>query len=122
MLALKVVLAGTNTLPTIIFDEVDMGIGGATAAAVGDRLARLSEEYQVLVVTHSPQVAAKGGKHLRITKFGNGKGNRTLVDELGSEERTEEIARMLAGSEVTKAARAAANQLLASSEVEKILP
>ena len=122
MLALKVVLAGTNTFPTIIFDEVDMGIGGATAAAVGDRLARLSEEYQVLVVTHSPQVAAKGGKHLRITKFGNGNGNRTLVDELGSEERTEEIARMLAGSEVTKAARAAANQLLASSEVEKILP
>ena len=122
MLALKVVLAGTNTFPTIIFDEVDMGIGGATAAAVGDRLARLSEEYQVLVVTHSPQVAAKGGKHLRITKFGNGNGNRTLVDELGSEERTEEIARMLAGSEVTKAARAAANQLLAGSEVEKNLP
>ena len=122
MLALKVVLAGTNTFPTIIFDEVDMGIGGATAAAVGDRLARLSEEYQVLVVTHSPQVAAKGGKHLRITKFANGNGNRTLVDELGSEERTEEIARMLAGSEVTKAARAAANQLLAGSEVEKNLP
>jgi DNA repair protein RecN (Recombination protein N) len=121
MLALKVVLAGTNTFPTIIFDEVDMGIGGATAAAVGDRLARLSEEYQVLVVTHSPQVAAKGGKHLRITKFGNGNDNRTLVDELGSEERTEEIARMLAGSEVTKAARAAANQLLACSEVEKNL-
>ena len=120
MLALKVVLAGTNTFPTIIFDEVDMGIGGATAAAVGDRLARLSEEYQVLVVTHSPQVAAKGGKHLRITKFGNG--NRTLVDELGSEERTEEIARMLAGSEVTKAARAAATQLLVGSEVEKNLP
>ena len=122
MLALKVVLAGTNTFPTIIFDEVDMGIGGATAAAVGDRLARLSKEYQVLVVTHSPQVAAKGGKHLRITKCANGNGNQTLVDELGSEERTEEIARMLAGSEVTKAARAAANQLLAGSEVEKNLP
>ena len=121
MLALKVVLADTNTFPTIIFDEVDMGIGGATAAAVGDRLARLSEEYQVLVVTHSPQVAAKGGKHFRITKSSNGNINRTLVDELGWEERTEEIARMLAGSEVTEAARAAATQLLTGVEVEKVL-
>ena len=112
MLALKVVLAGTNSVPTIIFDEVDAGIGGAVAAAVGDRLARLSEVFQVLVVTHSPQVAARGRKHWRITKFGNRNGNQTFADELGPDDRTEEIARMLAGSQVTEAARAAANQLL----------
>ena len=105
-------MAGANSVPTIIFDEVDAGIGGAVAAAVGDRLARLSEVFQVLVVTHSPQVAARGSKHWRIRKFSNRIGNQTFADELGPDDRTEEIARMLAGSQVTEAARAAANQLL----------
>ena len=121
LLALKVVLAGTNTFPTIIFDEIDSGIGGAVAAAVGERLARLSEVFQVLVVTHSPQVAAKGCKHLLIKKIGSETGNHTLVDDLGSEERAEEIARMLSGSQVNEAARAAAKQLLNRSNPEQNL-
>ena len=121
MLALKVALADANSVPTIIFDEVDAGIGGAVAAAVGNRLARLSEGFQVLVITHSPQVAARGDKHWRITKTHNGNSNLTLVDTLGPDDRTEEIARMLAGSQVTEAARAAANQLLNCSAVDEAL-
>ena len=121
LLALKVVLAGTNTFPTIIFDEIDSGIGGAVAAAVGERLARLSEVFQVLVVTHSPQVAAKGCKHLLIKKIGSETGNQTFVDDLSSEERAEEIARMLSGSQVNEAARAAAKQLLNRSNPEQNL-
>ena len=121
LLAIKVVLAGTNTFPTIIFDEIDSGIGGAVAAAVGDRLARLGEAFQVLVVTHSPQVAARGCKHLRIKNIGSEIGNHTLVDDLGSEERAEEIARMLSGSRVNEAARAAAKQLLNLSNKEQNL-
>ena len=121
MLALKVALADANSVPTIIFDEVDAGIGGAVAAAVGNRLARLSEGFQVLVITHSPQVAARGDKHWRISKTHNGNSNLTLVDTLGPDDRTEEIARMLAGSQVTEAARAAANQLLNCSAVDEAL-
>ena len=120
MLALKVALSDANLVPTIIFDEVDSGIGGATAAAVGNRLARLSEGLQVLVVTHSPQVAARADKHWRITKTLIGNGNLTFVDTLGPDDRTEEIARMLAGSQVTEAARAAANQLLNWSTNDEI--
>jgi len=115
MLALKVVLADADSVPTIIFDEVDAGIGGAAAAAVGDRLSRLSGGLQVLVVTHSPQVAARGDCHWQITKIGDKAGNVTSVDELNGGERTEEIARMLAGSSVTDEARAAADQLLSQS-------
>jgi DNA repair protein RecN (Recombination protein N) len=115
MLALQVVLADADSVPTIIFDEVDAGIGGAAAAAVGDRLSRLSGGLQVLVVTHSPQVAARGDCHWQITKIGDKAGNVTSVDELNGGERTEEIARMLAGSSVTDEARAAADQLLSQS-------
>ena len=79
---------------------------------VGERLKKLGNAKQVLVVTHSPQVAARGSKHWRITKRGSSDGNYTFVDELGPGDRTEEIARMIAGSRVTEAARAAANQLL----------
>jgi DNA repair protein RecN (Recombination protein N) len=113
MLALKVVLARTNPATTLVFDEVDSGIGGAVAAAVGDRLARLGSGSQVLVVTHSPQVAAKGAHHWRIVKGEDGKGG-TLVraDLLKQSERREEIARMLAGASVTDQARAAADSLL----------
>ncbi len=115
-LALKVVLADADAVPTIIFDEVDAGIGGAAAAAVGERLARLAADYQVLVVTHSPQVAARGDNHWRITKTGaktaEGDGNITNVDRLADDHRTEEVARMLAGAEITDEARAAAGILL----------
>ena len=113
MLGLKVVLAGGSTVPTLVFDEVDSGIGGATAAAVGERLARVAENVQVLLVTHSPQVAARGAAHLQVSKT-SGKGRaETLVTPLSGEARLEEIARMLAGETVTMEARAAAGSLLA---------
>ncbi|WP_428246254.1 DNA repair protein RecN [Ferrovibrio sp.] len=116
MLALRVVLAGRGDAGTLIFDEVDRGVGGATAAAVGERLARLAGKVQVLVVTHSPQVAAKGGEHWRIAKREAGPAKaRTTITEvapLSSDERREEIARMLAGATITDAARAAADDLL----------
>jgi DNA repair protein RecN (Recombination protein N) len=114
LLALKVVLAGTGAATTLVFDEVDAGIGGAVAAAVGERLARLGSTVQVLVVTHSPQVAARGVHHWRVLKSQSGKATATLVDRLADVERREEIARMLAGARVTDEARAAADKLLAS--------
>ena len=112
MLALKVALAQQGAAPSLIFDEVDRGVGGATANAVGERLARLAGELQVLVVTHSPQVAARADHHWRVTKRENGK-TVTTVERLDPAARAEEIARMLAGAEVTPAARAAAASLLA---------
>ena len=112
MLALKVVLAQADPVPTLIFDEVDAGIGGAVAAAVGERLARVAGEVQVLVLTHSPQVAALGGHHWRVSKSAGDAGARTRVDVLDETERREEIARMLAGTKVTEEARAAAESLL----------
>jgi DNA repair protein RecN (Recombination protein N) len=115
MLALKVVLARGSPVPTLVFDEVDSGIGGATAAAVGERLARIAERLQVLVVTHSPQVAARGAAHLRVAKAVRGERAETHVEPLATGERREEIARMLAGERVTEAARAAADDLLAGS-------
>jgi DNA repair protein RecN (Recombination protein N) len=112
MLALKVVLSAGTAVPTLVFDEVDAGLGGATAAAVGERLTRVAERVQVLVVTHSPQVAARGAAHLRVAKA-SGRGRaETRVDVLDSEARREEIARMLAGETITEAARAAADALL----------
>jgi DNA repair protein RecN (Recombination protein N) len=112
MLALKVVLHSGSSVPTLVFDEVDSGIGGATADAVGQRLARVAGQVQVLVVTHSPQVAARGAAHLRVAKA-TGRGRAaTLVDTLDTPARREEIARMLAGETVTPAARAAADELL----------
>lgn len=113
MLALKVVLARGSPVPTLVFDEVDSGIGGATAAAVGERLARVAERLQVLVVTHSPQVAARGAAHLRVAKQVKGGRAETRVETLPDGERREELARMLAGERVTDAARAAAESLLA---------
>ena len=112
MLALKVVLSAGSPVPTLVFDEVDSDIGGATAAAVGDRLARLAGGVQVLVVTHSPQVAARGVAHLLVAKQAARGRAATRVDALGAEARREEIARMLAGETVTAAARAAADDLL----------
>ena len=116
MLALKVVLARQGSAPTLVFDEVDHGVGGATAAAVGERLARLAKDLQVLVVTHSPQVAARGDYHWRVAKAADGsKGKaitQVMVSELSRSDRHEEIARMLAGATVTAQARAAAESLL----------
>lgn len=117
MLALKVVLSEANPVSTLVFDEVDAGIGGATAAAVGERLDRLGEEIQVLVVTHSPQVAARGAHHLRVMKgeeaAASGAATTTRVDELSDPDRREEIARMIAGAQITDEARAAAAKLIA---------
>ena len=112
LLALKVVLAAADPVGTLVFDEVDAGIGGATAAAVGERLALLGTDVQVLVVTHSPQVAARGAIHFHVSKAEYAGRSRTEVRQLASAERGEEIARMLAGETVTDEARAAARQLL----------
>ncbi len=117
MLALKVVLAAGSPVPTLVFDEVDSGIGGATAAAVGERLARVAERLQVLVVTHSPQVAARGAAHLRVAKQLRAGRAETRVEPLAAADRREEIARMLAGERVTEAARAAADELLSAGSL-----
>jgi DNA repair protein RecN (Recombination protein N) len=116
MLALKVVLSAGSTVPTLVFDEVDSGVGGATAASVGERLARVAETVQVLVVTHSPQVAARGAAHFRVSKAAKGARTATTVEPLSKRDRREEIARMLAGETVTAAARAAAADLLGAAE------
>ena len=113
-LALKAALAGRaeGPQPLMIFDEVDQGVGGAVADAVGLRLRRLAADAQVLVVTHSPQVAARADAHWRIAKAGDGERLRTLVETLAADDREEEIARMLAGAQITDAARAAARALM----------
>jgi len=119
MLALKVSLAARGGAPVLVFDEVDAGVGGAVAQAVGDRLAALAQSVQVLVVTHSPQVAAQADNHLKIEKRATGKGKKDLpatkVDHLEPAARREEIARMLAGATVTDEARAAADQLIGAA-------
>jgi len=116
MLALKVVVAQTRPVPTLVFDEVDTGIGGATAAAVGERLARLARDVQVLVVTHSPQVAAVGDHHWHVAKDSGPEGETaTTVASLDDDARREEIARMLSGATITPEARAAADTLLQAS-------
>ena len=112
MLAMKVVLSAGSAVPTLVFDEVDSGIGGATAAAVGERLVRVAEAIQVLVVTHSPQVAARGAAHLRVAKAARHDRTSTTVEHLPPGARREEIARMLAGETISDAARAAADDLL----------
>ncbi|MEX0758355.1 MAG: DNA repair protein RecN, partial [Tistlia sp.] len=115
LLALKVVLAGVSPVESLVFDEVDSGIGGATAAAVGERLARLAAERQILVVTHSPQVAALGRSHWVVLKETDRAGARTLVAPLDAAGRTEEVARMLSGARVTEEARRAAEKLMAGA-------
>lgn len=114
VLALKVALASRGSAPTLIFDEVDSGVGGAVAEAVGFRLAELAKDVQVVVVTHSPQVAARAQHHFRISKGGEAKAAKiaTKVETLDAPARREEIARMLAGATVTEEARAAADRLI----------
>ena len=112
ILALKVALAEAGGAGTMIFDEVDRGVGGAVASAIGERLARLAERSQLLVVTHSPQVAARAAHHYRIEKATGPDGSRTTVRKLDPDERREEIARMLSGTAITDEARAQATKLL----------
>lgn len=112
LLALKVVLSGAGDITTIIFDEIDRGVGGAVASAVGERLARLAAQGQLLAVTHSPQVAARARHHWLISKDQADAISRTSVRALNPAERREEIARMLSGAEVTDEARAQADRLL----------
>ena len=114
LLALKVVLADRGSAPTLVFDEVDTGVGGAVADAIGVRLARLAQRAQVVAVTHAPQVAARADRHYLISKMSLDKGARvaTRVTEIAAERRREEIARMLAGAEITAEARAAAERLI----------
>ena len=112
MLALKVCLAGAKSPGTIIFDEVDSGIGGATASAVGERLLLLSKNTQVLVVTHSPQVTAKATMHWNVAKSENSQYSKTILRNLDDDQRKEEIARMLSGEKITEEARAAAEKLI----------
>jgi len=112
ILALKVALAEAGTAQTMIFDEIDRGVGGAVASAIGERLARLAQKSQLLVVTHSPQVAARAAHHYRIEKAHEAGVTRTLVRKLSPDERREEIARMLSGAAITDEARAQAARLL----------
>ncbi|HEX8442872.1 MAG TPA: DNA repair protein RecN [Allosphingosinicella sp.] len=112
ILALKVALAEAGGATTMIFDEIDRGVGGAVASAIGERLHRLAEQAQLLVVTHSPQVAARGARHLLIEKSHEGLVTRTSVQSLDETRRREEIARMLSGAQVTDEARAQATRLL----------
>jgi DNA repair protein RecN (Recombination protein N) len=112
ILALKVALAERGGATTMIFDEIDRGVGGAVASAIGERLHRLAERGQLLVVTHSPQVAARGNRHLLIEKSHDGLVTRTGVHTLDESARREEIARMLSGAQVTDEARAQATRLL----------
>ena len=116
ILALKVALAEEGGAGTIIFDEIDRGVGGAVASAIGDRLAKLAQSTQLLAVTHSPQVAAKGAAHYYIAKSSakgeEGTVTKTSVIELDADGRRGEIARMLSGAEVTDEARAQAVRLL----------
>ena len=119
LLALKVALADKGSAPTLVFDEIDTGIGGAVADAIGKRLRRLAERVQVLSVTHAPQVAARAGSHFVITKqqleaAGEGR-TATQVAAISQSDRREEIARMLAGAKITDEARAAAQQLIDQS-------
>lgn len=112
MLALKVMFSQLTRVPTLIFDEIDTGIGGATARAVGERLASLSQSLQVLTITHSPQVASLADHHWRVEKVNREEATETTVILLSQGQRREEIARMLAGENITEEARAAADQLL----------
>lgn len=113
LLALKVCLAASGGVPAVVFDEVDSGVGGAVADAVGQRLARLADTMQVLVITHSPQVAARGGQHMVVAKRETNEAARTDVQLIDADARREEIARMLSGATITDEARAAADSLMA---------
>ncbi|MFC5387486.1 DNA repair protein RecN [Aquamicrobium segne] len=117
LLALKVALADRGSAPTLVFDEIDTGVGGAVADAIGQRLARLAQRVQVLSVTHAPQVAARAFTHFLISKSGSADRVATGIEAMNLEARQEEIARMLAGATITDEARAAAERLLRENTV-----
>jgi DNA repair protein RecN (Recombination protein N) len=122
MLALKVALADRGSAPTLVFDEIDSGVGGAVADAIGQRLARLAVRVQVINVTHAPQVAARAQTHFLIAKEAQGKEQvATRVSVLDPPRRREEVARMLAGAHVTEEARAAADRLLGGASSDPVL-
>ena len=114
-LAIQVIIASRSTTPTVIFDEVDVGIGGATADAVGSLLQTLGQRIQVVCVTHLPQVAARGAQHLRASKSSNGESTSAALAPLRADERVEELARMLGGKTVTKKTREHAREMLESA-------
>ena len=116
MLALKKVLARTGSVGTIVFDEVDSGIGGATAEIVGQKLKEVSHHHQVLCITHLPQIACFGDRQYRVAKRVVGERTNTVVSLLADEERLEEIARMLGGVELTEKAREHAREMLRSAQ------
>jgi DNA repair protein RecN (Recombination protein N) len=115
MLALEVALAGTNQVPTLVFDEVDAGVGGKAAVEVGRRLGLLAKDAQVLVVTHLPQVAAFADRHVVVTKASDGSVTTSGLTVLDDEGRVRELSRMLAGLEDSDTARAHAEELLATA-------
>ena len=112
LLAIKVVLANSSRSNTLVFDDVDSGVGGQTADAVGTRLFKLSKRNQVIVITHSPQVAAKGKNHYLIEKVNSNNQSITLCNKISYDTRIEEISRMLSGEKISDEARAAAIQLI----------
>ena len=116
VLALKVIVQKVQTTCTLIFDEIDTGIGGAAAAAVGERIARLGDDVQVVIITHSPQVASRGQRHMRVSKTSDGVTTETQVQVLTREEQIAEISRMLAGDTITPEAQAAAMSLINEAE------
>jgi DNA repair protein RecN (Recombination protein N) len=117
MLAIKTAMAGRAGVPTLIFDEVDAGLGGRAAATVARKLAELATHYQVLVISHLPQIASKGDTHFRIEKSNDQARVRTTLQLLGDEERVEEVARMISGDQVTESARASAQEMLTRTPV-----
>jgi DNA repair protein RecN (Recombination protein N) len=119
MLALRVVLAGIDKTPTLVFDEVDAGVGGRTAAAVGRRLAQLARHHQVLVVTHLPQIAAFADRHFMVEKHAHDQATHTDVEALDEAGRVSELSRMLAGMEGSGLAQAHAEELLAAASAVK---
>ncbi|MBC3191630.1 DNA repair protein RecN [Pseudonocardia sp. C8] len=119
MLALEVALAGSDPVPTMVFDEVDAGVGGRAAVEIGRRLARLAQRHQVIVVTHLPQVAAYADRHLVVQKASDTGETRSSVRRLSEEERTQELARMLAGMDDTDTGRAHAEELLAAATAHR---
>ncbi|MGZ6839834.1 MAG: DNA repair protein RecN, partial [Frankiaceae bacterium] len=120
MLAVEVVFADSGAPPTLIFDEVDAGVGGRAAVEVGRRLARLARRHQVICVTHLPQVAAFADRHLRVVKAATGQITASGVELLDGEDRLRELSRMLAGMEDSASARAHAEELLAAAAAEGV--
>jgi len=119
MLTLKKVLAEVDRIPTLIFDEIDIGVSGRVADAVGDKLKELSERHQVICITHLPQLAAKADTHIRVDKVLRSGKTYVTVKELSGKDREEEIARLIAGKEVTESARKHARALLGDEKILK---